>query len=54
MFRPSVLHRKPQRLLMPPLVHYLRLWDVSSSARVDSFVANAQTVARRKPEQATR
>ncbi len=36
-----------KKLLMPPLVHYLRMWDVSSSNRVDSFVANAQTVARR-------
>jgi glycosyltransferase involved in cell wall biosynthesis len=35
------------RLLMPPLSHYLRLWDVSSAARVDSFVANSATVARR-------
>lgn len=36
-----------KKLLMPPLVHYLRMWDVSSSTRVDSFVANAKTVARR-------
>ena len=35
------------RLMMPPLSHYLRMWDVSSAARVDSFVANAATVARR-------
>jgi glycosyltransferase involved in cell wall biosynthesis len=35
------------RLLMPPLTHYLRMWDVSSAARVDSFVANSTTVARR-------
>jgi glycosyltransferase involved in cell wall biosynthesis len=35
------------RLLMPPLAHYLRMWDVSSSMRVDSFVANSATVARR-------
>jgi glycosyltransferase involved in cell wall biosynthesis len=35
------------RLLMPPLSHYLRLWDVSSAARVDSFVANSATVAKR-------
>ncbi len=35
------------RLLMPPLSHYLRMWDVSSAARVDSFVANSATVARR-------
>lgn len=33
------------RLLMPPLSHYLRMWDVSSAARVDSFVANSTTVA---------
>src|ERR1700730_9430260 len=32
---------------MPPLAHYLRMWDVSSAARVDSFVANSQTVAKR-------
>ena len=35
------------RLLMPPLAHYLRMWDVTSAARVDSFVANSATVARR-------
>jgi glycosyltransferase involved in cell wall biosynthesis len=35
------------RLLMPPLTHYLRMWDVTSAARVDSFVANSATVATR-------
>jgi glycosyltransferase involved in cell wall biosynthesis len=35
------------RLLMPPLTHYLRMWDVTSAARVDSFVANSATVAER-------
>jgi glycosyltransferase involved in cell wall biosynthesis len=35
------------RLMMPPLSHYLRMWDVSSALRVDSFVANSATVARR-------
>lgn len=35
------------RLVMPPLAHYLRMWDVTSAARVDSFVANSTTVARR-------
>jgi glycosyltransferase involved in cell wall biosynthesis len=35
------------RLLMPTLTHYLRMWDVTSAARVDSFVANSATVARR-------
>jgi glycosyltransferase involved in cell wall biosynthesis len=35
------------RLMMPPLIHYLRMWDVTSAARVDSFVANSATVASR-------
>ena len=35
------------RLTMPPLSHYLRVWDVTSAARVDSFVANSATVGRR-------
>jgi glycosyltransferase involved in cell wall biosynthesis len=35
------------RLMMPPLSHYLRMWDVTSALRVDSFVANSATVARR-------
>jgi glycosyltransferase involved in cell wall biosynthesis len=35
------------RLMMPPLTHYLRMWDVTSAARVDSFIANSATVARR-------
>jgi glycosyltransferase involved in cell wall biosynthesis len=35
------------RFIMPPLSHYLRMWDVTSAARVDSFVANSATVARR-------
>ncbi len=29
------------------LLHYLRLWDVSSSARVDHFIANSSEVAAR-------
>lgn len=35
------------RLMMPPLTHYLRMWDVTSARRVDSFVANSTTVAQR-------
>jgi glycosyltransferase involved in cell wall biosynthesis len=35
------------RLMMPPLSHYLRMWDVTSASRVDSFVANSATVAKR-------
>jgi glycosyltransferase involved in cell wall biosynthesis len=35
------------RLMMPPISHYLRMWDVTAASRVDSFVANSQTVANR-------
>src|ERR1700691_5295115 len=35
------------RLLMPPLSHYLRMWDLASPGRVDSFVANSAPVASR-------
>lgn len=37
----------PMRLVMRPLISRLRLWDVCSSFRVDHFVANSTTVARR-------
>jgi glycosyltransferase involved in cell wall biosynthesis len=36
-----------QRLLMPPLCHYLRIWDATASMRVDRFIANSATVAAR-------
>jgi glycosyltransferase involved in cell wall biosynthesis len=36
-----------KRTLMTPLVHYLRLWDYASAARVDRFVANSDNVRRR-------
>jgi glycosyltransferase involved in cell wall biosynthesis len=35
------------RFAMPLLTHYLRLWDASSAARVDRFIANSGTVAAR-------
>lgn len=35
------------RCLIPPVIHRLRMWDVTSAARVDHFVANAGAVARR-------
>ena len=35
------------RLSMPLLCHYLRMWDVTSAARVDAFAANSVNVARR-------
>ncbi|WP_339066490.1 glycosyltransferase [Teredinibacter turnerae] len=35
------------RMMMRPLMHYLRLWDYASAARVDTFVANSSYIARR-------
>lgn len=35
------------RLMMPPLAHYLRTWDVATANRVDDFAANSATVAQR-------
>ncbi len=35
------------RLAVAPFIHYLRLWDTASSARVDRFVANSRAVAQR-------
>ena len=36
-----------KRLIMVPLIHYLRLWDVTSAQRVDYFIANSNHVAER-------
>jgi glycosyltransferase involved in cell wall biosynthesis len=36
-----------KRAAMAPLANYLRLWDYSTAARVDEFVANSANVARR-------
>jgi glycosyltransferase involved in cell wall biosynthesis len=35
------------RLAMPFIAHYLRIWDVTSAARVDQYVANSHNVAAR-------
>ncbi len=35
------------RRFIPPVMHRLRVWDESSSARVDHFIANSDNVARR-------
>jgi glycosyltransferase involved in cell wall biosynthesis len=35
------------RLVMPPLAHYLRVWDTVSASRVDRYVANSNAVAGR-------
>jgi len=36
-----------KRVLMPPVMHYMRKWDVASAAGVDQFVANSHFVAGR-------
>jgi glycosyltransferase involved in cell wall biosynthesis len=36
-----------KRAVMAPLANYLRLWDYSTAARVDEFVANSANVSRR-------
>jgi glycosyltransferase involved in cell wall biosynthesis len=36
-----------KRALMAPAANYLRLWDYSTAARVDQFIANSANVARR-------
>jgi glycosyltransferase involved in cell wall biosynthesis len=41
------LNRGLKSLVVNPVLHYLRLWDLASAYRVDQFVANSQFVARR-------
>lgn len=36
-----------QHLISRPILHYLRMWDVTASNRVDSFIANSAWVAAR-------
>jgi len=40
-------HSRVKRTFMAPLCNYLRLWDASSAARVDRFVANSRNVRNR-------
>jgi len=35
------------RTLLPPLIHYLRLWDAGAASRVDRFIAISTAVAAR-------
>ena len=41
------LKRGPKSVLTRLILHYLRLWDVSTANRVDCFVANSRFIARR-------
>lgn len=38
---------KLKRLMAAPLIHYLKLWDYSTGARVDHFIANSSYIAKR-------
>ncbi len=48
---PDYLHEwtdsKAQRALMAIFGHYLRIWDYTTAARVDQFIANGSSVQRR-------
>jgi glycosyltransferase involved in cell wall biosynthesis len=46
-YRNEWTRSRVKRALMTPLAHYLRLWDYTTSARVDDFVANSENVRRR-------
>jgi glycosyltransferase involved in cell wall biosynthesis len=35
------------KILMPFLIHYLRMWDMATASRVDHFIANSSFVAKR-------
>jgi len=35
------------RFIIPPIIHYLRMWDTGSNHRVDHFIANSKAVAQR-------
>jgi glycosyltransferase involved in cell wall biosynthesis len=43
----SGMDRGIKSLLARPLLHYMRLWDISASNRVDAYLANSRYVARR-------
>ncbi|MCB1072336.1 MAG: glycosyltransferase family 4 protein [Chlamydiales bacterium] len=45
--RESNLKSGPKGILAKFFLHYLRMWDAHSSARVNAYVANSQYVARR-------
>ncbi|MBS51302.1 MAG: glycosyl transferase [Oceanospirillaceae bacterium] len=38
---------KLKRLIAAPLIHYLKMWDYSTGARVDHFIANSSYIAKR-------
>jgi glycosyltransferase involved in cell wall biosynthesis len=47
MYRKEIIRARWKQILAAPLMHYLRLWDYASAARVDDFIANSANVQRR-------
>lgn len=43
----SNLHKGPKGLIAKIILHYMRLWDLDSSFRVDHFIANSRNTAKR-------
>src|SRR5258708_22861750 len=43
----DLVRSKLRRTLMAPFANYLRIWDYSTAARVDDFVANGENTRRR-------
>ncbi len=46
-YRSEWTHSRWKRAAMAPLANYLRLWDFSTAARVDRFIANSRNVQAR-------
>ncbi len=46
-FQKDFGHNRATRALMAPIASYLRTWDYSTAARVDTFLANSWNVRRR-------
>lgn len=46
-YRNDYVTSRVKRALMVPLTNYLRLWDFSTAARVDRFLANSENVRNR-------
>lgn len=44
---PQYFGKGVMRVLAAPIAHYLRIWDVTSSARVDRFIANSKYIESR-------
>jgi glycosyltransferase involved in cell wall biosynthesis len=46
-YRNEWTHSSLKRAVMAPLTNYMRMWDVTTAARVDRFLANSENVRKR-------